>query len=227
MSIFQNLGSKLQSSPIFRSGIHYCDSPMNSEIVKVRNGSPFSSIIMQSSIQSIPSGHREFISDTAFDYYGKRLVSASANGHLRVWNEVDGEFKLQTEIEAYSSLISRVDWAHPVFGQLFAACFHNDTVVIYQECIDCNKHKEWKERCQIPTSNTSPLDIAFSPSFFGLNLVLAYCFFFLRQFAIKTDLCRFTVQRTPFSFETGNVTPGSIRTRRSTAFPGASPGTSR
>ena len=68
----------------------------------------------------IHSGHREFVSDTAFDYYGKRLVSASADGYLRIWNLINKEWKLQTEIKAHSSLISRVDWAHPVFGQIFA-----------------------------------------------------------------------------------------------------------
>ena len=184
-------------------------------------------LIMQSSIQSVPSGHREFISDTAFDYYGKRLVSASADGNLRVWNEINGEFKLQTEFKDNSSLISRVDWAHPVFGQIFAVCRHNDTVDIYQECIDCNKHKEWEKRCQIATSNTSPLDIAFSPSFFGLSLVCPSFLFFLRRCAIMTDLYRFTVLQTSFNYEIGDATPSSIQTERFIVYPGVSHETSQ
>lgn len=41
MSFFETREANYNLHTIFRSGIHYCDSPMNSEIVKVRNGSPF------------------------------------------------------------------------------------------------------------------------------------------------------------------------------------------
>ena len=122
-------------------------------------------------MKQIPSGHREFISDMAFDYYGKRMVSASADGYLRVWNLVNDEWKLQSEIKAHTSLISRVDWAHPIFGQIFAACLHNDSVAIYQETIGDDKKKTWIKRCSIATNSLSPLDISFCPSCFGLYLV--------------------------------------------------------
>ena len=121
--------------------------------------------------QRIKSDHREFISDTAFDYYGKRLVSASADGYLRIWNLINGEWKPQMEIKAYSSLISRVAWAHPVFGQLFAACLHNDTIAIYQEIVGDDKKKTWTLKCSFSTPSPSPLDISFCPHFYGLNLV--------------------------------------------------------
>ena len=99
------------------------------------------------------------------------MVSASADGYLRVWNLTNDEWKLQCKIKAHTSLISRVDWAHPLFGQLFAACLHNDSVAIYQETIGDDKKKTWIKRCTISTPSPSPLDISFCPSCFGLCLV--------------------------------------------------------
>lgn len=129
------------------------------------------SCYLQEAVQKIPSGHREFISDTAFDYYGKRLVSASADGYIRIWNLINKEWTLQSEIKAHSSLISRVDWAHPIFGQIFAACLHNDIVVVYQEVIGEDKRKTWTRCCEILPPSSFPLDIAFCPRFNGLCLV--------------------------------------------------------
>lgn len=64
-----------------------------------------------------------------------------------------------------------MDWAHPVFGQIFAACLHNDTVAIYQEIVGDDKQKTWTKKCSIAAPSLSPLDIAFSPNFYGLCLV--------------------------------------------------------
>ena len=99
------------------------------------------------------------------------MVSASADGYLRVWNLINDEWKLQCEIKAHTSLISRVDWAHPIFGQVFAACLHNDSVAIYQETIGDDKKKTWVQRYKTSALSSSPLDISFCPSCFGLSLV--------------------------------------------------------
>lgn len=112
---------------------------------------------------------------------------------------MNGEFQMQTEIKAYSSLISRVDWAHPVFGQIFAACLHNDTVVIYQESIDSNKCKRWMEQCRIVPASPSPLDVSFCPSFFGLSIVPLVPPLNSRRSAVATDVSTSTVQAIPIS----------------------------
>lgn len=78
---------------------------------------------------------------------------------------------MQNEIKAHSSLINRVDWAHPSFGHLFAACLHNDNVAIFQEIVGEDKQKMWTMKCPFTLPSPSPNDIAFSPSFMGLNIV--------------------------------------------------------
>ena len=78
---------------------------------------------------------------------------------------------MQNEVKAHSSLINRVDWAHPSFGHLFAACLHNDNVAIFQEIVGEDKQKMWTMKCPFTLPSPSPNDIAFSPSFMGLNIV--------------------------------------------------------
>ena len=92
---------------------------------------------------------------------------------------INKEWTLQSELKAHSSLISRVDWAHPIFGQIFAACLHNDRVAIYQEVIGDTKQKTWSCCCKITTTSSFPVDIAFCPQFNGLRIVRFLSFFYV------------------------------------------------
>lgn len=87
-----------------------------------------------------------------------------------------------------------MDWAHPIFGQIFAACLHNGMVVIYQEVIGDSKRKTWTKCYEIDLSSSFPLDISFCPRFYGLGLVLIFYLVLYRQFVVKMVLYIFISQ---------------------------------
>lgn len=110
------------------------------------------------------------MTDTAFDFYAKRLATVSADGYLRIWNKENEAWVMQTEIKAHSTLITRVDWMHPLYGQVVAICQHNRGAAIYEESLEQNQKKTWVKRADLFISQL-PMDIAFCPHYFGLRLV--------------------------------------------------------
>ena len=133
---------------------------------------------------------------------------------------INKEWTLQSEIKAHSSLISRVDWAHPIFGQIFAACLHNDIVAIYQEVIGENKQKKWSECFRITPPTSSPVDIEFSPRYFGLHLVWFKNLVKIRQSLVKMDLYIFINQPMHSKSEIGMLTLPSKLTNKVIAYHG-------
>lgn len=122
--------------------------------------------------QKFVTGHKEYVSDCCFDFYGKRLATASADGFIRIWACISEKWMMQSEIEVHNSLILRVDWAHPLFGNIIAACLYNFGVLIYEEiCVSGNK-KQWVKRSDLCNMTKLPMDIAFCPIHWGLKLAI-------------------------------------------------------
>ena len=96
-----------------------------------------------------------------------------------------------------------MDWAHPIFGQIFAACLHNGMVVIYQEVIGDSKRKTWTKCYEIDLSSSLPLDISFCPRFYGLGLVPIIYLILYRQFVVKMVLYIFISQLMLFNCSIG------------------------
>ena len=68
----------------------------------------------------LPSQHADYVSAIAFDHYGRRIATCSADRQVHIWDLDDsGQWVLGTSITAaHYSGVAGVSWSHPEFGQL-------------------------------------------------------------------------------------------------------------
>ena len=117
---------------------------------------------------SSSSDHNGYIQDVAYDYYGKRYVTGSADGSIKVWDskivEVEDENMdideinnqqmiaasttkkrkkqyFHVDVQNKGTSVKRISWAYPEFGQIFASCDGNGCITIWEEQI-----KLWDEQ---------------------------------------------------------------------------------
>lgn len=79
--------------------------------------------------------------------------------------------------KAHSGSIFRINWAHPEFGQVLAACSFDRTASVWEELIGEKSPsapvKRWVRKTNLVDSRTSVTDVKFGPNSQGL--VLATC----------------------------------------------------
>lgn len=146
--------------------------------------------------------HQSTVHDICFDYYGKRFASCSSDRSIKVWDLVEGEEEqgegrtaessqppeqravphwVCSEIaKPHSGSIWRVSWAHPEFGQIFASCSEDKSVIIWeeQEALSSDRKRDgrggrWLKKTQLFDSKKSVNDVKFSPRHLGLKLATA------------------------------------------------------
>ncbi|KAK8794617.1 hypothetical protein WA158_001598 [Blastocystis sp. Blastoise] len=125
-------------------------------------------------IQQLHSGHKEFINDTAFDYYMKRMASCSADGMICIWRK-DGnnQWVFENSIKAHTSLISKIEWAHPIFGSMLVACLYNSGFKLFEEQVSFDGSSSWNCVYESCRNLKSPCDVSFCPHKFGLKIATA------------------------------------------------------
>ena len=92
----------------------------------------------------IPTGHKYFIHDIKYDYYGRRIATCSSDQEIKIWDLVGNEqrYECTQSWKAHNASIWKVEWSHPRFGQLLASCSQDKTVLIFEE----SKEKEFKSK---------------------------------------------------------------------------------
>ncbi|CAF5176618.1 unnamed protein product, partial [Rotaria magnacalcarata] len=79
--------------------------------------------------------HKDFLHDTAFNFYGTRMATCSSDGYVRIYDLHDNTWRQS----GYFSLSSqpgpmiRVIWAHPEFGGIIAAVSYDRFVNVWEE----------------------------------------------------------------------------------------------
>ena len=93
--------------------------------------------------QIIQSPHKDFIHDLAFDYYGRRIATCSADRTVKIFDlDENGEWTTSEQIgsgggwKAHSSGVTSLSWAHPEFGQLLATAGADGLAMIWEERTD-------------------------------------------------------------------------------------------
>ncbi len=109
--------------------------------------------------QIIQSPHKDFIHDIAFDHYGRRIATCSADRTVNIFDldengqwisstsnnnnnnnemSIGGTSSNSTGWKAHSSGVTSLSWAHPEFGQLLATAGADGLAMIWEERADTN-----------------------------------------------------------------------------------------
>lgn len=82
----------------------------------------------------IDTKHEDHIHDVQWDYYARKLATASSDRTVKVW-KVDGEneYSLSATLTGHDGPVWEVAWAHPSWGTVLASCSYDGSVIIYRE----------------------------------------------------------------------------------------------
>ncbi|KAA8650631.1 putative nuclear pore protein (SEH1) [Aspergillus tanneri] len=70
---------------------------------------------MSSGFADFDAGHRDLVSVTKFNFYGNRIVTASSDHRMKVWDQKDGEWQLTDTWRAHNAEIRDVSFQTPLF----------------------------------------------------------------------------------------------------------------
>ncbi|SPR01138.1 Anaphase-promoting complex subunit 4 WD40 domain-containing protein [Plasmodiophora brassicae] len=118
------------------------------------------------------SRHAAHLSDLAYDFYGQRIATCSADHLIKVWGKSapGQQWTVRSTIEGRNTF-NRITWAHPEFGQILAACSSDYNVVIYEEIVEGNEEEsQWIERARLVDSHGEVQALEFGPRHLGLQL---------------------------------------------------------
>ncbi|KAJ9123086.1 hypothetical protein QFC22_001276 [Naganishia vaughanmartiniae] len=141
---------------------------------------------------ALPTHHADLVTDVAYDYYGERLATASADQKIKVWKKdpVKGTWDLEDEWKAHDAPILQLTWSHPEHSNLLASCSYDRSVRIWEEVsvpaasrnvsngnltMGGANHssalgKRWVECGLLMDARGSVRNIEFAPNAFGLKL---------------------------------------------------------
>ncbi|KAI5816839.1 WD40-repeat-containing domain protein [Pyronema omphalodes] len=129
---------------------------------------PLGATTSSSSYVHFPTGHEDLVHDVAYDYYGRRMATVSADQRLKIFDKDDnGEWSKSGEVKAHDASIVKVIWGPPEHGQILATCSYDRHVRIWEEQEmepKLSPHR-WKRQFQMTAeSRTAVLSIAFPPT---------------------------------------------------------------
>ncbi|KAH7098621.1 WD40 repeat-like protein [Auriculariales sp. MPI-PUGE-AT-0066] len=191
----------------------------------------------------LPEPHDGNITDGAYDFYGLRLATCSADQHIKFWesDEDSGTWSLQDEWKAHEARICSLAWAHPEYGTLFATGSFDCTTRVWarrspaggvahydtgdsQTFGDSQYSSRWHQAAVLMEARGTTRCVSFAPPLYGLKLATLSTDGFLRiydgsdrgtQWIIRTEL-----DLTIFSSPIGTL---AVLDGASSALAGASP----
>ncbi len=133
--------------------------------------------------------HQSFITDIAYDHYGRRLATCSADQTVRIVERTkDGlgwDDERAQKIGGFNSQIVKVAWAHPEYGQVLACCCDSGEVVVLEEqegmetplANNSNKTEvsgyKFRRKWSTRDGNGKINDIEFAPRHMGMKIATA------------------------------------------------------
>ena len=120
---------------------------------------------------SFDPGHRDVVHDVQFDYYGKKVATASSDRMVKIFEVVGNEQRLVADLAGHEGPVWQVSWAHPKFGNLLASCSFDQRVMVWKEVSEGN----WQVLYQSPPGlHTASINsVTFAPQECGLCLAAA------------------------------------------------------
>ncbi|KAL2783643.1 WD40-repeat-containing domain protein [Aspergillus keveii] len=88
---------------------------------------------MSSAFADFDTGHRDLVTVTKFNFYGNRIVTASSDHRMKVWDQQDGEWQLIDTWRAHDAEIRDATWNGPFTGQHIGSVGEDMKCKIWQE----------------------------------------------------------------------------------------------
>ncbi|KAJ5925203.1 hypothetical protein N7454_007842 [Penicillium verhagenii] len=79
------------------------------------------------------AGHRDLVTVTKFNFYGNRIVTASSDHRMKVWDLKDGQWQLLDTWRAHDAEIRDATWNGPFTGQHIASVGEDMKLKVWQE----------------------------------------------------------------------------------------------
>ncbi|CAI7615743.1 unnamed protein product [Penicillium glandicola] len=79
------------------------------------------------------AGHRDLVTVTRFNFYGNRIVTASSDHRMKVWDLKDGKWQLIDTWRAHDAEIRDATWNGPFTGQHIGSVGEDMKLKIWQE----------------------------------------------------------------------------------------------
>ncbi|KAL1992115.1 hypothetical protein VTN49DRAFT_4147 [Thermomyces lanuginosus] len=86
------------------------------------------------------AGHRDLVTVTKFNFYGNRIVTASSDHRLKVWDLKDGEWQLLDTWRAHDAEVRDAAWNGPFTGQHIGSVGEDMRLKIWQEDVTQPPH---------------------------------------------------------------------------------------
>mmetsp|Transcript_15144 Transcript_15144/g.34480 ORF Transcript_15144/g.34480 Transcript_15144/m.34480 type:complete len:319 (+) Transcript_15144:80-1036(+) len=94
-------------------------------------------------VSSFDTAHGGVVHDAQLDYYGLRLATASADGHIRLWDTSTPEMPTFLEdLGKHSGAVCQVMWSPPEVGNLLASAGTDGQLLVWGP-VEENKQWAW------------------------------------------------------------------------------------
>lgn len=120
------------------------------------------------SSKKIELDHKDMVHDSAIDYYGKRLATASSDSTVKIVNigGASTPSQLLATLASHYGPVWRVGWAHPKYGSILASCGYDGRVIVWKE----SAAGQWSQAHVFGNHKSSVNSIAWAPHELGLCL---------------------------------------------------------
>jgi len=120
------------------------------------------------SSKKIELDHKDMVHDSAIDYYGKRLATASSDSTVKITNigGASAPSQLVATLTGHYGPVWRVGWAHPKYGSILASCGYDGRVIVWKEAAT----GQWSQLHVFDNHKASVNSIAWAPYELGLCL---------------------------------------------------------
>ncbi|KZF25452.1 putative nuclear pore protein [Xylona heveae TC161] len=110
--------------------------------------------------QVFEHGHQDVVQAADYNFYGNRLVTASSDHRLKVWDLHDGEWELTDTWRGHDAEIMDVKWNGPVMGQVLGSVGEDGKFKLWEE--DVAEPPNSGRRFKCIYSHTSPTHVPYS-----------------------------------------------------------------
>ncbi|KAL5361038.1 nuclear pore protein [Aspergillus floccosus] len=113
---------------------------------------------MSTGFTEFDAGHRDLVTVTKFNFYGNRIVTASSDHRMKVWDQKNGEWQLIDTWRAHDGEIRDATWNGPFTGQHIGSVGEDMKCKIWQEDVTQppNSGRRFRPICRMTAPQRHP-----------------------------------------------------------------------